>query len=303
MGLKSHMEYFTYEGDVMGPQPRLVGGQTGALDHPPFMHSYGVTPNYVVMPLDLGMGVDPNCTTPGLLCGLVAQWQGIHVIDKDGTVTIFDTEPFYHVHIVNAFENATGVSLDVGAYDQAPFTVSGALDIDMYLNKTTRDANPVRAVMRRVHMHFAGPLAGKATYQTFSKIPGSHTDFFRLNPGYIGLPYCYYYGTQWWHDSMSYANMAIMKHDLCTDTTTYWTGTDHYVGEPFFIPNPDAVDEDDGVVVFVALDGPNRRSKFVTIDAKTMQEVDGTEVHLGTHIPFTAHGNFLPAAEVGSIFA
>jgi len=266
----------------------------GDLKHAAFMHSYGVTPNFVVMPLTLGTGYDPTCKSLGLLCLLVGQWQGIHVINNDGAVTVFDTDPFYHVHIVNAFENATGVTLDVGGYDQSPFTVSGALDIFLLLNKTTRDANPVRAVMRRVHMHLSGPLTGKATYQTFNKIPGSHTDFFKMNPKLIGLPYCYYYGTQWWHDGVNYANMAIMKHNLCTDTSTYWTATDHYVGEPFFIPNPDAVDEDDGVVVFLALDGPNRRSKFVTIDAKTMQEVDGTEVHLSTHIPFTAHGNFLP---------
>lgn len=289
------MEYFTYEGDIEGKQPRPIGGRSAALDAPPYMHSYGVTPNYVVMPINLGMGLDPNCTSSGVLCGLVARWQGLHVVDKDGKVQVFDTEPFYHVHIVNAFENATGVTLDVGGYDQAPFSVSGALDIQMYLNKTQRDANPVRAVMRRVHMHLSGPLAGKATFQLFDKVPGSHTDFFRLNPNNIGLPYCYYYGTQWWHDSVNYANMAIMKHDLCTDTTTYWTATDHYVGEPFFIPNPSATDEDDGVVIFVALDGPNRRSKLVTIDAKTMTEVEGASIELKTHIPFTAHGNFFPA--------
>jgi carotenoid cleavage dioxygenase-like enzyme len=295
MGLtsdKNHMEYFTFEGDVAGLQPRPVMGKTGNLKHPPFMHSYGVTPNYVVMPLDLGMGLGENCSSVGLLCGMVAQWQGIHVVDNNGVVTVFDTEPFYHVHVVNAFENATGVTLDVGAYHQAPFAATGALDIDLYLNKTTRDANPIRATMRRVHMHFSGPLAGKTTYQTFKKIPGSHSDFFRLNPNHIGLPYCYYYATQWWHDSSNYANMAIMKHDLCSDTTSYWSATDHYVGEPFFIPDPAGMHEDDGVLVFVALDGPNRRSKFMTLDAKTMQEVNGTAVHLDTHIPFTAHGTF-----------
>jgi carotenoid cleavage dioxygenase-like enzyme len=293
-GLNSHVEFFTYEADIEGLQPRPIGGKSADLKIPPFVHSYGVTPNYVVLPINLGMSANPNCTSFGVLCGLNGHWQGIHVIDALGEVQVFDTDPFYHVHIVNSWENETGVTLDVGGYDSSPFAVTGALDVQMYLNKTERDSNPVRATMRRVHMHTSGPLKGQATYQLFDKIPGSHTDFFRVNPKHIGLPYCYYYGTQWWHDGVNYANMAILKHDLCTDTSTYWSAVDHYVGEPFFIPNPNAVAEDDGILVFVALDGPNRRSKFVSVDAKTMTEVDGATIELEKHIPFTAHGNFFP---------
>ena len=89
--------------------------------------------------------------------------------------------------------------------------------------------------------------------------------------------------------------MAILKHDLCTGTRLYWSKTDVYVGEPFFIPRAGASDsagEDDGLVVFVALDGPRGRSMFVTLDAHTMTVVDGTQMHLDRHIAFTAHGSF-----------
>jgi len=116
---------------------------------------------------------------------------------------------FTHVHIINSFENETGVTVDVGAYvEGSPFEKSGAMDIPMFLNKSERDANPLRAVPRRVHLHLSGPLAGQATYQDFSKIDGSHTDFYKLNPAHYGKPYCYYYGTQWWHDGANYASMA-----------------------------------------------------------------------------------------------
>lgn len=30
---------------------------------------------------------------------------------------VFHTEPFFHVHIVNCFENETGIVLDTGIYD------------------------------------------------------------------------------------------------------------------------------------------------------------------------------------------
>merc|ERR1712194_544256 len=108
----------------------------------------------------------------------------------------------------------------------------------MFLNKSERDSNPLRAVPRRVHLHLSGPLAGSATYEDFSKIDGSHTDFYKLNPAHYGKPYCYYYGTQWWHDGTNYASMAVLKHDMCSDSVTYWSSPSTYVGEPFFIPAP-----------------------------------------------------------------
>ena len=89
--------------------------------------------------------------------------------------------------------------------------------------------------------------------------------------------------------------MAVLKHNLCTGARTYWARDQVYVGEPYFIPQPSGR-EDEGLVVFVALDGPLRRSRLVTLDATTMQEVPGTSVLLDRHIPFTAHGNFFPDA-------
>jgi len=237
-----------------------------------------------------------NPLNPELLGSIVEQWQGIHVVSNQGVVTEFDTEAFTHVHIINSFENATGVTLDVGAYlAGSPFSKSGAMDIPMFLNESARNSNPLRAVPRRIHLHLSGPQSGQAVFQDFTKIAGSHTDFYKTNPAYIGMPYCFYYGTQWWHDGLDYTSMAIMKHDLCTDTTMYWTRPGHYVGEPFFIAGPSG-DEDDGILIFVALDGLNRRSTLVTLDAKSMQQVNGTAFELEGHIPFTAHGNFFPSA-------
>ena len=171
-----------------------------------------------------------------------------------------------------------------------------ALDIEMFLNRSQRNENPGRATMRRLHMHTSGPFAGNTTFIDFEKIPNSHSDFFRINDAYIGLPYCYYYATEWWHDSINYASMAIVKHDLCSDTKTYWARDDVYVGEPYFIQTPGGK-EDDGILVFVALDGQQRRSIFVTLDAKTLKDVPNTNVTLPGHIPFTAHGDFFFDAE------
>jgi len=293
-GEKSYLSVYTFDGDSIEPQNRPRIGKV-ALDAAPYLHSYGVTENYIVLPIDLSMSIaHMNPMNPKLLGVLAPKWQGIHVMDMNGTSTRFETQPFTHVHIINSFENETGVTLDIGAYlEGSPFTKSGAMDVEMFLNKTVRDSNPLRAVSRRLHLHMAGPLKGEATYQDFSKIEGSHTDFFKLHTEFYGKPYCYYYGTQWWHDGENYASMAVVKHNVCTDQVIYWSSPNVYIGEPYFIPTPQGDDdEDDGLIVFLALNGTTGKSTMKSLNSKTLQEVDGTSFSLDGHIPFTAHGHF-----------
>lgn len=142
-------------------------------------------------------------------------------------------------------------------------------------------------------MHMTGPLKGQVTYEIFDQIPNSNSDFERINPRYNGLPYCTYWATEWWHDSVNYASMAVKKHNVCTNTLTYWHQDDVYVSEPYFLPNPTG-GEDDGLVLVIALDGKKGNSKLLILDGKTMEEVDGASASLPTHIPFTAHGEFFP---------
>jgi carotenoid cleavage dioxygenase-like enzyme len=232
----------------------------------------------------------PSMLHPTLMGSLLEHWQGIRVIDKDNKVHSFDTEKFYHAHIVNTFENATGVTLDVGAFPTTPFQKSAQMDIAMFLDKRQRDSNPARNVVRRLHFHFSGPQSGEATFEDFDQTAGMQ-DFFRVHPDHVGLPYCIYYATQWWADGENYASMAIVKHNVCTGAKTVWQRPNMYPGEPEMVPGPSG-NEEDGVVMFVAIDGEKKASKYVILDAKTFTELEVTE--LPTHIPFTAHGQFVP---------
>jgi carotenoid cleavage dioxygenase-like enzyme len=254
------------------------------------MHSFGVTPNYIILPFNHGMKI-PNMRKPKLIGSIVEHWDGIRIVDNEGKVHKFDTDKFYHFHVVNSFENATGVTMDVGAFQSTPVQKSALMDIAMFLDKTTRDSNPVRNVVRRLHFHFSGPNTGETTYEDFPQTGGSTSDLFRIHPDYVGMPYCIYYAMQWWADGQNFATMAVVKHNVCTGVQTYWKQPNTYPGEPEMVPGPSGAEED-GVVVFLALDGENRRSKFVILDAATFTELEVME--LPVHIPFTAHGKFLP---------
>jgi carotenoid cleavage dioxygenase-like enzyme len=302
---KSYLDVYTFQSDATGLQPRTRIAQLPFdKDKAPYLHSFGVTENYIVLPVSQKMGI-PNMGHPVLLGAITMEWQGIYVLDQEGkTVGHFtEMDPFVHVHVINCFDvtddSGTRVVIDLGAYPDTPFQKSGAMDIPMFLDKESRDANTGRATLQRITMYVTGDKAGQAEVAPFTTTAHSHADFYRMNPAWYGQDYCYFYATEWWHDSTNYANMAILKHNVCDDTATYWSKADFYPGEPFFIPTGGS-DEDDGVLIFVAIDGQRGASSFITLDAKTMTEVDGASVNLPFHIPFTAHGEFIakPTAEL-----
>jgi carotenoid cleavage dioxygenase-like enzyme len=296
---KAFLDVYTFQADESGIQGRTRVAKL-PFDKSPYLHSFGVTDNYVILPINQQMGM-PNTARPILLGAITDTWMGIYVVDDNGNALgPYDTDPFVHVHIINSYEvhnaDETLLIMDLGAYPSTPFAKSGAMDIPMMLNKTERDSNPLKADLRRYTIPISGPNAGKVTYRSLGQSPGSHNDFYRVNPKFKGKEYCIFYATEWWHDGSNYANMAILKHNICENTMEYWTKTHVYPGEAMMIPG-NSEEEDDGVLVFVALDGERGATNFVTLDAKTMTEIDNTLVQLPLHIPFTAHGEFLPSTQ------
>jgi beta-carotene 15,15'-monooxygenase/beta,beta-carotene 9',10'-dioxygenase len=296
---KSFLDVYTFRSDISGPQARTKIASI-ELDQTPYLHAFGVTSNYAVLPINHRLGM-PNMGHPTLVGKIEGHWAGVRIVNLDtGKVQTFaedfkEDQAFYHVHVVNSFENATGVTLDLGAYNSTPFAKSAQLDIPMFLNKTARDSNPSRNVVRRVHFHTLGDLVGQTTIQDFPQTPGSSSDFFRINPLHLGKAYCFYYATEWWHDGLNYASMAIIKRNVCEgglEDRAYWSRPEVYPGEPIFVPG-DGGTEDEGTLLFIALDGQKERSLFVTLDAKTMGEI--AVVELPSRIPFTAHGQFFEA--------
>lgn len=73
-----------------------------------------------------------------------------------------------------------------------------------------------------------------------------------------------------------------------------WRGKEtQYGAEPIFVPRPDAIDEDDGVLLVSVADVEDDAPDFLLqIDAKTMQEVGRATID--TPLPCSMHGLFIP---------
>ena len=102
------------------------------------------------------------------------------------------------------------------------------------------------------------------------------TELASVNPNYVGKPYCYFYSlTTHMNGSDKYEDIGILKVDVCSGkgviSSFYQEGV--YVGEPIFVPDPNGVDEDDGVILALGRFGEEDVSKMLVLDAKNLMVV------------------------------
>ncbi|XP_038268471.1 retinoid isomerohydrolase [Dermochelys coriacea] len=106
---------------------------------------------------------------------------------------------------------------------------------------------------------------------------------------YAGKPYTYTYGLGLNH----FVPDRLCKLNVKTKETWVWQEPDSYPSEPIFVSHPDALEEDDGVVLSVIVNpGAGQKPAYLLIlNAKDMSEVARAEVEM--NIPVTFHGMFI----------
>lgn len=100
-------------------------------------------------------------------------------------------------------------------------------------------------------------------------------------------PHRFVYGISNKNETQLFGN--IVKVDLESGETISWSLEGAYTGEPVFVADPEGVDEDDGCLLLVVLEGRRRRSCMVCLDAKTMTEVARAPMPIS--VPFGFHGH------------
>jgi len=125
-------------------------------------------------------------------------------------------------------------------------------------------------------------------------------DLFALHPDDIGQPYCGFWAQQWFFNSSSFGSWAIVRVELCGQdgpkVVAHWYQRNAYPGEPQFVPRPGAKDKTDGIIMFKTYEGDTGLSKFVIVDAKTLETK--TTAILPRRIPFTVHGHYYSKAQL-----
>ncbi|KAK4154961.1 carotenoid oxygenase [Chaetomidium leptoderma] len=289
-----------------------------------YIHSFFMTHNYIILCIPVAY-YEWN--------GLKILWEGnLHdafkpfdpsetcrwfIVDRryrKGVVAEFVSPARFFFHTVNAFEDDHGdVFYEVVDYPNR-YILDG-LYYDVILDRNGKATEYWRdgqlahqsfPRLTRYHLRkkefFTGSAAAASAApapESVMEVPAPHAgEMPVINPQYRCRKHRYGYFLI--SRALSTLFDAIAKVDTDTRELLQWEGPrGHSPGEAIFVPRPAAAegevpDEDDGVLLSVVLDGANRTSYLLCLDAKTMTELGSAECEFAVAIGL--HGRHVPAS-------
>lgn len=214
----------------------------------------------------------------------------IRLIDrKTGEHTaIFETDPFFFFHIVNAYEeeqvspsDEAVVVMDVVCYNEPPvgFPLRQARSGDV------EDWRGGGGEVRRFRLDTA---SGECTCTGW---PDNCFDEPKISPKVDGKRHRYSYGVVDYYGAL---RLVKLNHD--THEIKYWEEQDmgrELPWQPVFVAEPYSDREDAGVVLSFVRDQVTGDTTCVVVDASSFTETARVHLPKGHHIPLHGHGTFL----------
>ncbi|KAI1442618.1 torulene oxygenase [Annulohypoxylon stygium] len=313
--------YRIFRTSTITGQTRILATISGKDIKPAYIHSFFLTPSYVVFCIPsshLGlMGI--KIPWEGNMADAIesfseskhCKWFIIDRLDDSGIVASFDGPAGFFFHSVNAFEQRdestgdTDVFCDVIQYPTLDVIRQFEMDVILQRNGATKnfwnsEARLDNCQARLTRWKFVVPKRRsedekgkrkKAQNILELKAPLAG-ELPTINPAYATKKYRFAYTTA----SRGFSTLfdCIAKTNLDTRECVYWEGEKgHTPGEAIFIPRPksypkEEVAEDDGVLLSVVLDGFGKKSYLMCLDAKRMVEMGRAECDFAIAIGF--HG-------------
>lgn len=209
-----------------------------------------------------------------------------------GLIARYESDPFFSFHTINAYEehsstnpSKTDIIADVCAYDSLDVLKRFYIDNILSDSATARHFgesrnHSARGAFRRFRLPAVPEASSPKTLTAelvFSMGKGLGPELPHVSPRVRGRKYRYVYGVT--DSGKSVFLDGLVKHDVVTQTSLYWSQHGQTASEPIFVTDPDSEDEDGGVLLSVVLDGIEGRSYLLVLDAKTMTEVGRATVH------------------------
>ncbi|KAJ4386111.1 hypothetical protein N0V93_009003 [Gnomoniopsis smithogilvyi] len=254
------------------------------------------------------------------------KWYFVDRVHGQGVVAEFETPAAFFFHSVNCWDEIApaqgtaadaqqeaqfaNVCCDVVDFPNTDFMHKFYYDVLMNTNGQTKAAYGSEAKMHKsmsslVRWKFRVPLPTSSAAIKLNKkvkeigkpeklfaIPSPHSgELPTINPNYRTRQHRYVYSLP--QTGRSTFLDTLVKTDTVTREILQWDNTKgHTPGEAIFVPRPGAVEEDDGVLLSVVLDGYSEKSYLVCLDAKTMQEMGRAEMDFA--VGFGLHGMHSP---------
>ncbi|CAN2389993.1 Beta-carotene oxygenase [Pristimantis euphronides] len=294
---------------------------------PAYYHSFGMSENYVVFveqPLRLNIMKLMFSQIRGKPFSRSMSWEPaqetiFHVVNKytgKKHSTTFHTKAFMAFHQINAFEDQNCIVVDLCCMDDGR-----AIELIELKNlrKSGDELNKIYKQLAKAYpRRFVLPLdsgvqdnvatqplnystataahkGDKKVWCTYESLH-DHTldscglEFPQINYAHYNTKkYRFFYGCGFQH----FAGDSLIKVDVESKKAKIWRKDGYYPSEPIFVPYPNPVEEDDGVILSAVLTPHQNKNVFLLIlDAKDFTEIARAEAPV--QIPYGFHGIFVP---------
>ncbi|XP_028812374.1 beta,beta-carotene 15,15'-dioxygenase isoform X1 [Denticeps clupeoides] len=293
---------------------------------PSYFHSFGMSENYFIF-VEQAFKLDVVLLATAYFRGISwgrclkfdekdVSW--FHLINRKTGKTMstkFYADPFVMFHHINAYEDNDHVIFDIITYKDSNlydlfYMENMRQEVAKFIEKT-KDFSPptcqrfvlpitvdknVPAGSNLVTLENTTATAVKQEDGSIYCSPDTllqGLELPRINDKYNGKKYRYFYGSMMeWSPHPN----KIGKMDIATRTHVQWKDEDCYPSEPIFVPSPEAVDEDDGVLLSSVISlNPDKPHFLLVLNAKTLEEIGRASVDVPVHMDL--HGLFIPATQ------
>ncbi len=278
MGPRNQYRFYRVPAETMTPE--IVAKIP--VREPGYVHSFGLTEHWYVL-AEFPWKVNPlRLVLSGRPYAENFRWKPedgmrfILVNRSTGEVREpLKTDACFAFHHINAYEEGDELIVDASVYSDA------SLIEDLYMDRLRSRAPNNPAELRRFHLR---PAEGSISYERLIDKP---IELAQINYSHHNeRPYRYAWGVSEagsWFD-------RLIRADVVERSSIEWHEPGCWPGEPVFVSRPGSVDEDDGVLLSVVLDGRRDTSFLLVLDASDLSELARAEVP--HHIPFSFHGRF-----------
>ena len=261
--------------------------------YPSYYHTFGLTENYYIF-IEQSLAISiPHVITSTTSKALkyYPEMKTIFnlICRKTGNIIPmkFQSESFVFFHIINSFEENDKILVDICCYP------NGEILEAIFADKGGNGIAYSEA--RRYTLPFNESMDKEQVIEITGEILSTESpDLPRINyDSFNGKSYRYFYSVSF-KQLTEVVDSRLMKFDIKTRTCIMWSLEHHWVSEPVFVPDPEGVDEDDGVVISAVLDRKDDKKGFLLIlDGKSFKEL--ARCHFETPlscIPSDFHGHF-----------
>ncbi|KNG80519.1 putative dioxygenase [Aspergillus nomiae NRRL 13137] len=232
------------------------------------------------------------------------KWYVVDRTQGQGLVATYESPPFFCFHTINAWQepSASGSGVDIVAelvrfdttdtlhtlYYEKLVSSSAEAKAHAQLKKDTSRSEFARFRLSDIPASPSTEVKTAAAEWTSCK--AFSPELPTMNPKLVTQKHRYSYAITDRGESTFFD--GIIKFDSQTKETLLWHHHAQSPGEPIFVPRPDGLEEDDGVLLSVVLDGYSGKSYLLCLDAHTLKELG--RAHVNGPVGFGFHGQHIP---------